>query len=87
MTERCLVGVQKVFWAEGLRVSQKSVAPGKRGLRLCNPMLRQSNKPFAPMSANSALSKALRARSGDLTSVPGGLVCNPRGPFGTKNGA
>ena len=44
-------------------------------------MLRQCNKPFAPMSATTfcALSKALWARSADLSSVHGGLVCNAKG--------
>ena len=53
---------------------------GRTGLRRCkpcNPMLRQCNEFFAPISAKTfcALSKALWARSADLTSVPGGLVC------------
>ena len=29
MTESCLSGVQRVSWAEGPRVSQKSLAPGQ----------------------------------------------------------
>ena len=51
----------------------------KQGLRPCNPMLRQCNKRFVPTAPKTfcALSKALWATSADLTSVPGGLVCNP----------
>ena len=58
--------------AEGPRVNQKSLAPGQTRLRLYNPMLRQCKKPFVPLSAKTfcAVSKALWARSADLTSVP-----------------
>ena len=41
MTESRLAGVQKVFWAEGARVSQKSLAPEQTRFGPCNPMLRQ----------------------------------------------
>ena len=65
ISESCLAGVQKVFWAEGSRVSQESLALGqarfapKQGLRPCNPMLRQCNKHSVHMSAKTfcALSK------------------------------
>ena len=77
MTEGCLAGVQTVFWKEGPRVSQRSLAPGQKRFAPVQPMLRQCNQPFAPVSAKTfcALSKALWGRSADLTSVPGGLVC------------
>ena len=41
-------------------------------------MLRQCNEPFVPTAPKTfcALPKALWATSADLTSVPGGLVCN-----------
>ena len=65
MTESCLAGVQKVFWAEGPRVSRKPLAPLQTGFA------------SVPMPAETfcALSKALWARSADLTSVHGALVC------------
>ena len=78
MTESCLAGVQKVFGPRGQESPKSHLCLGKQGLRPCNPMLRHCNKPFVPMSAKTfcALSKALWARSADLISVPGGLVCD-----------
>ena len=81
MNESCLAGVQKVLFGPRDRESPKShLRRCKQGLRPCNPMLRQCNEPFVPISAKTfcALSEALWARSADLTSVPGGLVCNTR---------
>ena len=76
-TESCLTGVQKVFWAKGPRVSQKSHVSGQTRFAPVQPHVAPVQRPFCSDVRKDLLcpSKALWAASADLTSVPGGLVC------------
>ena len=102
MIESCPARVQKSFGLRDQESPKSQVCLGKRGLRPCNPMLRQCSKPFAPMSAKTscAFSRALRARSADVPGDVGNLLLrnaflrsrlsfllqNPRTPEGFLKG-
>ena len=75
MTKSCLAGCKRSFGPRDQESPKSRLRLCKRGLRPCNPMLHQCSKQSAPTSIKNscALSKALWARSVDLTSVPGGL--------------
>ena len=70
-----LRGCKRSFGPKDQESPKSHLRLGKRGLRRCNPMLRQCNQPCAPLSARPF------APSPKHFGVPGGLVCNPKRPF------
>ena len=78
MTESCLAGVPKGLLARGTESLPKVTCASATKVCARAAPCCASATSLLPMSAKTfcALPKALWARSADLTSVPGGLVCN-----------
>ena len=79
MTESCLAGVQKVFWTEGPRVSQRSLAPGQTRFAPMEPHVAPVQPAFCSYVCKDLL-RPLQSILGQILmiSVPGGLVCKLR---------